>query len=152
VNNSLGDTLKGAQTDAMKKALSYLGIGDLAFKGNIDDQLRAHFFFTDEVMNKIETGLKLAHNLEEVPDKIKMRYIVSVTKKAYNIFDDITESDWHVIDKAITDLMATPPKPKKKTTKKKQVKNEQSGDGESEVPASTKQVDNPFPDDAEPPF
>jgi len=159
VNNSLGDTLKGSQTDAAKKALSYFGLGEAAFKGKIDDQLRAFFFYTDTVMDKIGKGLQKAHNIKaEIKNDLKMRYIRSVTEKSYDDFGDITEDDWKKVDKELDTLLGIKPtveeKPKKKPLAKKKAKKDEpkSSSGEDQVPADEKQMDNPFPDDERAPF
>lgn len=153
INRSLGDTLKGAQTDAMKKALSYFGIGDYAFKGKIDDLLRTHYYYVDTVIEKIRKGLLVVHGekLKKVTDTILMRYIKSVTAKDYQEIEDVIIDDWVLLENDIDGLIKRS-KNHKKVKKGKTSNEPKSTDGEDKVPPTEEQVDNPFSSNDEPPF
>lgn len=151
LNNSLGDTLKGAQTDAMKKVFGYFGLGDDAYKGVIHNQLRGFRYKLNQLIVRIRDVLKETHGLSDVKDKVLMRFICSVVEKEYDGPYNITEEDMEVLHKALDELEKGPKKPKKPS--KKKVKNEsKSKDGEDKVPTPEDEVDNPFSNDDEPPF
>jgi len=156
INNSLGDTLKGAQTDAMKKIFSYFGLGHSAFKGVIDDQLSRHHYRVNTLIDAIGNYLIKTHGLEEATQSIMGRYMKSIIKKEFEQPNDLFESDWDMLEKAISEVKVPVTKVKgkvKSTTKKTKVKNEQkSGDGEDKISPTEEQLDNPFPEDDSPPF
>jgi len=165
INNSLGDTLKGAQTDAMKKAFSYLGLGNTAYKGLISDIQRTFSYMREETENTLEELLN-----SYFPDKIitsdhKLLYINKFLKKKYMKLDDILHQDWKKLashlnvkleeleneqDKNIKE--PTPKKTAKKKTSKKVKDETKDTDGENKVLPPEKEVDIPNREDDEPPF
>jgi len=144
LNNSLGDTLKGAQTDAMKKIFSYFGLGDSAYKGSIHEQLRGFKYKLQKVVDRISEVLMEVHGLETVNDNVLMRFVCSVVEKTYDGIHNLTEADIELINKELDSLLKgkeTTAKP----TKTKKVKNEsKSKDGKDQVPVAEEQVDKPF--------
>jgi len=143
LNNSLGDTLKGAQTDSMKKIFSYFGLGDAAYKGSIHEQLRGFRYKLQKLVDRVTDVLKEVHGLEKVSDNVLMRYICSVVEKNYDGTHNLTEADIEALHSDLDYLLTTVKKSKKpKTTK---VKDEPKGtDGKDKVSVAEEQVDNPF--------
>jgi hypothetical protein len=152
LNNSLGDTLKGAQTDSMKKVFSYFGLGNEAYKGSIHEQLRGFNYKLGKFTERSISVLESSYNLKKVTDKILVKYICSVVKKNYDGVYNLTEADMLLIEEDLCKLESK--KPEKKAPKKlKKEKDEQkSKDGEDKVPAPKEEVDNPFPENDSPPF
>lgn len=137
INNQLGDTLKGAMTDAMKKIFSYLGLGDEAYKGGIQYQLLGFRYKVEKLYDRIKDVLKKVHGIETVNDKIIMRYICSVVEKKYTVQNNLTEKDIELLEKDLDRLEKTKPA--------KKVKNEQQSEvGTDQVPSTEEPVDNPF--------
>lgn len=137
INNSLGDTLKGAQTDAMKKAFSYLGLGNEAFKGRIDDQLRQFYYRREYIIQAIGDFIKEKYK-KNPNEELALRYISSVVQKDYQEIDDILAEDWEIVLRSLGIEDAKDEKPAEevpktvpsKKTEKKKVDEPEVGDGE----------------------
>lgn len=97
INNSLGDTLKGAQTDALKKAFSYIGLGNEAFKGNIDEQLRQSSYKRSKVLASI---LGKYTTDKPRPGKAEfLAFLCDAIEVEHNSIDDIPLSMLEKLDK-----------------------------------------------------
>lgn len=125
INNNIGDTIKGAQTDGMKKAFGYLGIGNEAYKDEITDQIRRFRYERTEILNF--TKKVLADGLErELTTSILLKFIQSATSKDYKDTEALTHDDWLKVHKAAADFAKT-----NKKTKKKAADESQDRDGEN---------------------
>lgn len=95
LNNSLGDSLKGAQTDAMKKAWSYFGLGNRAYMGGIDDQLIHYSFIREKLISDLVAEIERVHG-EDVSDSFIIETITTLaqrkTSELTNISLDILEN------------------------------------------------------------
>lgn len=144
LNGSLGDTLKGAQTDAMKKVFSYFGLGDEAYKGSIHNQLRGFKYRLNKLVERTEDVLKKTYNIETLSHKKLIGYFCSVVEKEYDNLNNLTELDITLISEDLNKLEKQPPNKKKTSKKKKVVDEPTSPSGEDQVPPTEEQVDNPF--------
>ena len=100
IGNSLGDTLKGASTDALKKALSYTGVGGTAFRGEIDDQIREFLFFRKEVLARVKAHLINKYKMEEekTTERALCAFISKLLRKEYSEIEEISEKDFQRIN------------------------------------------------------
>ena len=119
INNSLGDTLKGAQTDALKKIFSYFGLGNTAFKGKIQEQLRSVRYETNVMLNDIAETLKKEYNIE-IKDSVLLRYLSSALSKDFDDLEDIKFSDikkaYEICKKSFTEEVTNETETNKKRT------------------------------------
>jgi len=134
LNNSLGDTLKGAQTDALKKAMGQLGLGNAAYKGVLDEHLQEFKYRRYEIMDKIEKFFSKSEI--KITKEKGMKLISKISRKHYNGSEDVSYEDWLKIEAFLNEKL----KEKKKT---KKVKDEpKNTDGEDTPKTDKKQVDN----------
>jgi hypothetical protein len=105
INNSLGDTLKGATTDAIKKAFSYMGIGNHAFKGCVDDQMKVASFRRDSVFDNAKAVLETKYSIESLSNDKLLGYFQKTLKKTLDSFEDVMYDDLDTIEAAIEELV-----------------------------------------------
>lgn len=114
VNNNLGDTLKGAQTDALKKIMSYLGLGNAAFRGQIDNQMLSYRYWRNQVLSLVDKYIKSTN--KEPTDSLRLKLIAKITKKAYLKMETVSSEDWKLIEITINNFLSPPKEEEKPET------------------------------------
>lgn len=150
VNRNLGDTLKGAQTDALKKAFSYIGLGNDAYCGLIDEQLLGYKYQEKAGYRKIT---KLVTELTgKEPDKDQLfKTFKVICEKEFANGDQVEIEDIEMViaglEKKIKEKKG---KPKRGRPKKNEQEESDSGKDKAEAPEP--RVDKSDETDDEPPF
>jgi hypothetical protein len=146
ISNNLGDSLKGAQTDALKKAFSYLGLGNEAYKGAINYQVLKYDYKKGKLIEEIKETMEKKYNREFNSSHI-LGYVVKCTQTAYTK-TSLEEVPIKELEEVLETLKYT-----KKEKKKEVVKDaKKSADGENKSPTTKEKVDKPIHEDDEPPF
>lgn len=125
ISDSMGDSLKGAQTDALKKAFSYIGLGGEAFKGAIDDQIRAFMYYKECAITDIKAHIHNTYEMEKktITNKVLVTFISKSVKKKYDDLDKVTEKDfkttlYNITEKELSNAKSRPRKSEAKVAKK----------------------------------
>lgn len=139
VNKNFSDTLKGAQTDALKKVFSYFGLGNDAFCGLIDNQIAVYGYLRREKMTRIEELLvETVDNLtqEKLSEEVVKRACCMIAKKNYEKIGSIMLNDMDII---IKDL-------------EKRKKSGENSSGKNKAKTSKESVGKPKQDNDDIPF
>ena len=89
LNKSAGDGLKGAQTDALKKCFSYIGLGDTAFKGLGDLQGKKYKYQKANAYEAIKVALNETFG-KELSDEAILRFCIKSCGIMFESFDDVS--------------------------------------------------------------